>query len=164
MKNIILIILGSSFLLILSLFAFSMFGKSNSPKIITYTKTEVQRPKVQLIDTYSDMGNIKVKDTITKDFTVKNIGDKPLDLSGINSNCGCTSARIIYEGTESKEYGMHRVSTDVIEVAPGKQAVIRVIYRPYTMPVYGVVSREVYIDTNDPDQPKIVLRIKANVN
>jgi hypothetical protein len=162
-KTVILLVFGIAFVAILSLFALSFLTKSQSAPIITYTKTESQKPKVELPETYSDTGTSKVKDTITRDFIVKNVGNKPLQLSNVNSNCGCTSAKIITGDKETKEYGMHKVSTEIIEVAPGTEITIRLIYRPFTMPVYGVVFREVYIDTNDPDLSKIILRIKANI-
>lgn len=163
-KLIISFVLGTTFLLIVALFTLSFFDKTNTPQVTTYTKSESQKPKVDIPETFGDLGNISVKDLVTKDFIIKNRGDKILQLSNVNSNCGCTSAKIISNGVETKESGMHKVSSTVTEIAPGADATISVIYRPLTMPVYGVVFREVYIDTNDPDLPKLVLRIKANVN
>ncbi len=49
---------------------------------------------------------------------------------------------------------MHAQSGYVTEVAPGDTATVRVIYKPSLMPVYGLVEREVYITTNDPDRQK----------
>lgn len=164
MKLIISFVLGMTFLLIIGLFTLSFFDKTNTPQITTYTKNENQKPKADVTETFADLGTVNVKDLVTKDFKIKNTGDKPLQLSNINSNCGCTSAKIIIDGKETKESGMHKVSPLVSEVLPGTEATVQVIYRPFTMPVYGVVFREVYIDTNDPDLPKIILRIKANVN
>ena len=58
---------------------------------------------------------------------------------------------------------MHAKSDDVIEIAPGKQALVRVIYVPSIMPVYGSVEREVYLNTNDPNSPKLTFKVIANV-
>jgi len=163
MKLVISFLLGMTLLLILGLFALSFFDKSETPQISTYSKTDDLKPKLEIADTYYDLGTINVKNVATKDFVVKNSGQKPLQLSNVNSNCGCTSAKIISEGVETKESGMHRISPVVTEVAPGTEVTVRVIYRPFTMPVYGVVTREVYLDTNDPNLSKLILRIKANV-
>jgi len=31
------------------------------------------------------------------------------------------------------------------------------------MPVYGIIEREVYVSTNDPENPKLVFKVKATV-
>lgn len=81
----------------------------------------------------------------------------------MSSSCGCTVGKILYNGTVSKEYGMHTKNSDVIEIAPNTQATLQVIYRPYVMPVYGLVEREVYLETNDPNNPKLAFQIKTIV-
>jgi hypothetical protein len=58
---------------------------------------------------------------------------------------------------------MHSLSNYVGEVLPGQQAIVKVIYRPYVMPVYGVVEREVYVTTNDPENERLVFKVKAMV-
>lgn len=162
-KTVILLVFGIAFVTILSLFALSLFSKTSTPPITSYAKTDVQRPKAELPVTFIDTEISRVKDTITRDFVVKNVGDKPLQLSGINSSCDCISAKIISGNKETKESGMGKRSTEVVEIAPGTEATIRVIYRPFVMPVYGVVFREVYVNTNDPNQSKIILKIRANI-
>ena len=58
---------------------------------------------------------------------------------------------------------MHSQSGFVTEIAPGDTATVRLTYRPATMPVYGVVEREVYVTTNDPENQKLVFSIKTKV-
>lgn len=58
---------------------------------------------------------------------------------------------------------MHAQSDDVFEIAPNTQATLRLTYRPFTMPVYGALTREVYVTTNDPSNPKLVFQIKTFV-
>ena len=163
-KTIIMIVFGTALVAILSLFAISLLSKKPSSSPTTsYTQTDTQKPKVELPENFVDTGISRLKDTITRDFVVKNVGEKTLQLRNINSSCGCTSAKIISGDQETKEYGMSKRSLEVVDIAPGAEATIRVIYRPFTMPVYGVIIREVYIDTNDPDFSKIILRMKANI-
>lgn len=165
MKTIIAFVFGVSLLLILGLFALSFTDRNQTEAIInTYQKSDSSRPKLSIDQTIADLGPMKVKDEGVKDFVIKNIGDKTLQISGINSSCNCATAKFIVNGVESGEFGMHKPGTQVFEVVPNAEAVIRVIYRPYVMPVYGFVSREVYADTNDPDMPKLVLRVTTNVS
>lgn len=134
------------------------------PKVLSYAQQDKEKPTVEAKVTFKDLGKIKVSDTQIATFTIANRGAKPLQLSKINSSCGCTAGQIIYKGVESKEYSMHSQSDDVFEIAPQTQAQVRVTYRPFTMPVYGLVEREVYITTNDPNNSKLVFKVKAVVN
>ena len=129
----------------------------------TYTVKDASRPRIEVSSTLFDMGNIKVNDATSAKFTVKNVGEEPLQLLDISSSCGCTVGKVIYKGQESEEFGMHSAGDFQTPIEPGTEAVIEVIYRPYVMPVYGPVGREVYMSTNDPDNSKLVFQIKANV-
>lgn len=113
--------------------------------------------------TFSDLGKMKVPDDKSANFKIKNIGQKPLQLSNISSSCNCTFGQVIINGKESDVFGMHNVSDFAGEVLPGKEAIIKVTYRPFIMPVYGTVGREIYVSTNDPENPKLIFKVKANV-
>ena len=113
--------------------------------------------------TFADLEKMKVSDEKSADFTIKNIGEKSLQLSNINSSCNCTFGQIIIDGKESEFFGMHNVSAFAGEILPGKEAVIRIIYRPYIMPVYGIIDSEVYVETNDPENQRLVFKVRANV-
>lgn len=133
------------------------------PAAATYASQSQDRPRVEIGEKFIDVGEIKVSDVITRDFSIKNAGNKPVQLLNINSSCGCTSGKIIYKDFTSKEFGMHAQSGFVTEIAPGDSATMRLTYRPATMPVYGAVEREVYVSTNDPDNSKLIFAIKAIV-
>lgn len=110
-----------------------------------------------------DFGEIKVSDVKEKDFVLKNTGTKPLQILNINSSCNCTAGKIIYNNSETKEYGMHAQSGYLMDILPGTQAIVKLIYRPFQMPVYGAVEREIYVTTNDPQREKIIFSVKAYV-
>lgn len=134
------------------------------PKVLSYASKDKEKPIVEVKESFKDLGKIKVADTQTTTFAIKNIGNKSLQLSKINSSCGCTAGQIIYKGETSKEYSMHSQSEDVFDIAPQTEAQVKLTYRPFTMPVYGLVEREVYITTNDPNNSKLVFKVKAIVN
>ncbi|MEP7167446.1 MAG: DUF1573 domain-containing protein [Candidatus Woesebacteria bacterium] len=143
-------------------FLFSTTQKPQS-NAVAFSAQDTERPKAETALKFVDMGVIKVSDVKQQDYTLKNVGTKPLQILNINSSCGCTAGQIIYNGTTSKEYSMHAQSGFVTEIAPGDTATVRLTYRPATMPVYGAVEREVYVTTNDPANPKLIFSIKANV-
>ena len=148
---------------IVGLSVFLTIGQKPPPQTDAYTTSQKDRPVAETPDSLFDFGEIKVSDVKEWDFVLKNAGTKPLQVLNINSSCGCTAGKIIYNNTETKEYGMHAQSGYLMEISPGTQAIVRVIYRPFQMPVYGAVEREVYVTTDDPQRNKLVFAIKANV-
>ncbi len=138
-------------------------GKKSQPATANFSVQDQDRPQAETLQTSADLGEMKVSEVRQQDFNLKNAGTSPLQIQNINSSCNCTFGQIIYQGTTSKEYGMHAQSGFVTEVAPGDTATVRVIYRPSIMPVYGYVEREVYITTNDPVNPRLVFSVKTTV-
>ena len=58
---------------------------------------------------------------------------------------------------------MHSKSPWTGTIEPGGKALLSVIYRPFIMPVKGVVTRDVYMETNDPTKGRMTFTVKANV-
>lgn len=166
MKIIIWIILGT--IIVTGILGGSYFflvgGQKPAVALVSYSISDKERPKVEVKTTFSDFGKMKVSDERSAQFTLKNIGQKPLQLSNISSSCMCTAGQLIIDGKESEEFGMHGGSDYVAEVLPGHEAKVKLTYRPYQMPVYGVIEREVYVTTNDPTNEKLVFKAKANVH
>ena len=131
--------------------------------VASYTSEDKERPVAKIAKDLFDFGSIKVSEKKSNDFIIENVGKKPLQLSNITTSCGCTFAKVIYEGKESPEFDMHSKSNYMVEVEPTKKAVVRVTYKPYVMPVYGFVEREVYIKTNDPLTSDLVFKVTATV-
>lgn len=133
-------------------------------KIVFYKQEDKEKPKIELKNDFIDLGKMKVSEEKKGEFVIKNIGQKPLQLFNVNSSCGCTLGQVEIEGKLSELFGMHSRSDWIGEVKPGKTAKVYAIYRPFVMPVYGMVEREVYVSTNDPQNPKLVFKVKAIVN
>lgn len=150
--------------------AFVIFASSSNSKqgIVSssnYSKDSKQKPTAVAPKTSEDLGKMKVSDEKYADFLLENKGNRPLQITRITSSCNCTFGKILYEGKESEEYGMHSRGLGVAgEIAPGKTATVRVIYRPFIMPVYGFIEREVYIETNDPSNSNLTFKVTATVN
>ncbi len=168
MSSKALIIGGVIFIIVLMTGAYFLIGgnggsSESSVKILSYTTNDIARPKAKIRSTAADLGKMKVSDEKDASFTITNAGQKPLQLYDITSSCMCTFGQIILDGKASEEFGMHGTSNYAAEIAPGQQAILKVIYRPYLMPVYGSVEREVYMATNDPQNTKLVFKVNAYV-
>lgn len=162
-KVIVIGLIFLSFIFLVISYFLLISGNKPVPKIISYSLEEKEKPVIEVPKIFNDMGKIKVSEEKTSQFVVKNKGSKPLQFYNITSSCGCTVGIITYQGKESREYGMHAQSDDVIEIAPNTEATVKVIYRPYVMPVYGAVEREVYMATNDPSYQKLSFKVKSFV-
>ena len=143
---------------------FIVGSQKSQPQIVSYSTSDKERPKVEVKTTSFDLGKMKVSEDKSANFKIKNIGQKPLQLSNVSSSCNCTFGQVVIDGKESEVFGMHNISDFAGEVRPGKEATIKATYRPSIMPVYGPVEREVYVSTNDPDNQKLVFKVKATVN
>lgn len=154
-----LILIGSVVVLSFLLTA----GQKPAPATAKYTTLDSDRPKAETDKISVDLGTIKVSDVKVQEFALKNVGAKPLQILNVNSSCGCTSGQIIYNGEISKEFSMHKQSGFVTEVAPGDTAKVRLTYRPASMPVYGLVERAVFVETNDPANAKLTFSIRTKV-
>lgn len=138
-------------------------GNSTSSIVASSSTQSKGTPQVEAKEMSFDLGKMKVSDEKYHDFFIKNNGKGPLQLSNIKSSCMCTAAKIIYKGSESEEYGMHAGGVFLTDIEPGAEATVRVTYRPYQMPVYGPIEREVYVTTNDSLNQQLIFKITANV-
>lgn len=163
MKKVIIVGIIATILFLVGSYFLIAGGNKPIKQIISYNVNDTERPKVEIKKTFSDLGKMKVNEEKIGVFTIKNIGQKPLQLSDVSSSCSCALAQIVINGKESELFAMHKQSDYVGEIAQGKKVQVKVIYRPYIMPVYGVVEREAYVSTNDPLNPKLVFKVKAFV-
>lgn len=139
-------------------------NQKTAPVTAAYSTAETDRPIAQVSERFFDVGDLKLSDVKVQDFTLTNSGTKPLQILNVNTSCGCTAGQIIYKGEISREFSMHKQSGFVTEIAPGDSATVRLTYRPATMPVNGLVTREVYVTTNDPQNSRVTFSIQARVN
>lgn len=161
-KTIILLTIGF-FVMLFSMAFLVTRGQKPDPATLSYKKEDADRPKSEVLTSLIDIGEMKVSEVKEVSFQLKNTGNKPLQILNINSSCNCTFGKIVYKDLETKEYGMHKQSGYVTDIAPGDSATVKVIYNPSIMPVYGPVSRDVYVSTNDPENTKLIFTIKTVV-
>lgn len=165
-KPVFLIIGGITAILLVLIVLFSISEGKQSRTTTNVTSFEVndkEKPVAAAASSLFDLGNIKVKEEKTAEFTIDNKGMKPLSLFNVSSSCDCTFGQITIDGVKSPEFTMHSKNPWTGTIDPGKYATLSVIYRPFIMPVKGAVTRDVYISTNDPNNQKLIFAVKAFV-
>ncbi|UCC63389.1 MAG: DUF1573 domain-containing protein [Anaerolineae bacterium] len=94
-----------------------------------------------------DFGTIPNTTPVSQVFQVRNAGRGPLEISGVSTSCGCTTAEI----------GARRL-------APGEATDLKVTYDPLAHDgATGQLMRVVYIRSDDPDTPEASLTIRVTV-
>jgi hypothetical protein len=115
-------------------------------------------PKVITSEVKKSLGTVELsKGVVTTEFTIKNEGKSDLVIDKLSSSCGCTSASLVYQGTEGPRFymaGHGQAEPDPswkVSIAPGDEAKVKVYYDPTVHPeLTGPVTREVSVHSNDP--------------
>ncbi|MBI2598611.1 DUF1573 domain-containing protein [Candidatus Curtissbacteria bacterium] len=158
-------ILGIIIFLVLVIVGGIVFAYTTADKTPkTYSAESPDRPKAELSASFADLGQMKVSEIKTLDFFLKNTGNQNLEINNISTSCDCTFAQITIGDKISPRFSMHQNPNWMGQIEPGREAKVTASYEPARMPVKGKVERSVYIRTNDPQKPDIVLTLVAEVN
>jgi hypothetical protein len=105
-------------------------------------------PELVLGDTEVDLGEVVNGEVLTIEIPIQNTGDKELVIEAVTTSCGCTSAEVTPE-----------------RIAPGGEGVLHIQYDSgaHGPEANGPVIRQIFIASNDPDQPEAEFRVLANV-
>ena len=104
-----------------------------------------KQPKIVFKEDSHDFGKVKQGSNLTHEFVFKNDGDDLLTIKNVETSCGCTAALVSNKKVEPGKTGKIKVSFDT---------------RGYG----GEVVKFIYVESDDPAQPKIQLKITAAVN
>lgn len=144
--------------------AYVLTQKPSSTQQLNFYKTSsTERPKLKIPSKFKNIGEMKVSEDRTATFSFENTGKKPLQIYYGTTSCNCTFGQIKVGVNVSPVFGMHDNQDFMIEIAPKEKATLDVIYKPSLMPVYGKVTREAIIKTNDPENPEVQFGIEAYV-
>ncbi|HIE27724.1 TPA: DUF1573 domain-containing protein [Candidatus Poribacteria bacterium] len=104
----------------------------------------IDDPKISLPETVWDIGTIKIGKEEVHIFKVKNIGSQELKITQLRSSCSCLKVEL-----SSKK------------IQPNEYAEIKATFKEDKR--LGKVIKTIYIDSNDPNASRSILRVKANV-
>ena len=94
-----------------------------------------------------DFGTVPNTKAVSQTFEIRNVGRGTLEITGVSTSCGCTTAKV----------------TDSF-VPPGENTELIVTYDPQAHGgATGRFMRVVYIRSNDADTPEAQLTIFVNV-
>jgi hypothetical protein len=102
-------------------------------------------PKIVFKEEAWNFGKAKMGADLVHEFAFKNDGDAPLKIINVETSCGCTAALV----SDKK-------------VEPGKSGKIKVTFS--TQGYAGEVVKYIYVETDDPVQPRVQLKITAAID
>ncbi len=103
-------------------------------------------PDIEVEMTRHDFGVISQGTVASLDIPVRNVGTADLQIEAVVTSCGCTTATL--------EPGV---------IPPGGEGMLQVRYDSGLHPDKGRIRREVYIASNDPDEPEVIVVLTADV-
>ena len=111
----------------------------------SWSKEQLENAPRLLIDTEEyHFGQCQIGDVINHDFVLTNIGKSPLVIHKVKTSCGCTTSKLEKD-----------------TIAPGESTKLTARFSTYGK--RGGQSKDIDIITNDPDQPKVTMRIMGHV-
>jgi hypothetical protein len=103
--------------------------------------------EIELSTPEFDFGKIPNTKSVSQAFEVRNAGQSQLEITGVSTSCGCTTAEIASR-----------------QLAPGQATELKVTYDPLAHDgATGDFMRLVYIRSDDPDSPEATLTIRVSV-
>jgi len=124
------------------------------------------RPEINLDRDSYNFGNVSKKSgKINKVFRIYNKGNSDLVVSNIRTSCGCISASLKAAGARSPYFGVSGASPGwQVIIAPGKSGELDIVLDLQDSSMgHGKQARDVFMATNDPLRPNILIRVEAEV-
>ncbi len=91
-------------------------------------------PQLRIMEMTIELGNIKYRQSVTREIAFTNTGKSPLEIREIQGNCSCLVA-----------------TTDKPLLKPGESGVIKIVFTPEDR--RGTQTKAVTIYSNDPQNP-----------
>lgn len=114
------------------------------PVLIATLPAFAQAPAISFDRTHADLGRISPDKKVSVRFKVSNTGNAPLQITGVNPSCGCTSTVL------GNWY-----------LKPGESSDVEAVFDPDHMK--GVVRKSLSVVSNDPKNPSALLTFEAEV-
>jgi hypothetical protein len=111
--------------------------------VATTLLAQAGKPKAVPVEPIKDFGVVPKGDKVVHDFTIRNEGDAPLQITEVRAACGCTV--VDYDKT----------------IAPGQAG--KVHAEVDTVTFNGPISKGVTVFTNDPEHAQLELTVRAKV-
>ena len=106
------------------------------------------QPRIVVAETNLEFGDVVNGEIVVREIRVQNEGQRDLIIESVTTSCGCTQAVVEPMAIPPGGSGMLTVEFDSAAHGPD---------------LTGELIRQVFIATNDPEQPETILELAANI-
>lgn len=105
-------------------------------------------PQINLETTNFDFGDVVNGDVLERDLVVNNEGNQPIIAQSVSTTCGCTTATL-----------------EPMTIPAGGSANLHITFDSgaHGPELTGQITRQIFITSNDPDQPEAMVEFTANI-
>ena len=105
-------------------------------------------PQINLETTNFDFGDVVNGDVLERDLAVNNEGNEPIIAQSVSTTCGCTTATL-----------------EPMTIPAGGSANLHITFDSgaHGPELTGQITRQIFITSNDPDQPEAMVEFTANI-
>lgn len=106
------------------------------------------QPQINIETTHFDFGDVVNGEILSRDIVVSNKGKAPVIAKSVGTTCGCTTAKL-----------------EPITIPVGGTANLHITFDSgaHGSELIGQVTRQIFITSNDPDQPEVMVEFTANI-
>jgi hypothetical protein len=106
------------------------------------------QPQITLETTHFDFGDVVNGEILSRDIEVSNKGNEPVITTSVSTTCGCTTAFL---------------EPMTIPVGGTANLIITFDSGAHGPELTGQITRQVFITSNDPEQPEVIVEFTANI-
>ncbi|GAB4160452.1 MAG: hypothetical protein Fur0021_32470 [Candidatus Promineifilaceae bacterium] len=106
------------------------------------------QPQISVTEPRLNLGDVVNGEVITRQINVQNKGQADLVIEAVTTSCGCTQARL-----------------EPMTIAAGSSGALSIQFDSgaHGPALTGEIVRQVFILSNDPQQPEMVVELMANI-
>lgn len=106
------------------------------------------KPQIAAETTNIDLGDVPNGEVITRQIAIRNDGEATLNVQSLSTSCGCTTATL-----------------DAMQIEPGQSANLHITFDSgaHGPDLTGPLLRHVYVNSDDPTQPELIVELAANI-
>lgn len=106
------------------------------------------QPKIEISEPNLQLGDVVNGEIIERELGVKNTGQADLTIDSVTTSCGCTQA-----------------SVEPMTIPPGGSGTLHIEFDSgaHGPELTGQLIRQVFVATNDPQQPEAIVELEANI-
>lgn len=106
------------------------------------------RPQILVVESSLALGDVVNGVVVMREVEVENRGQADLVIEGVSTSCGCTQAAV-----------------EPMTIRPGESGTLSIRFDSgaHGPALAGPLVRQVFIVSNDPQQPEVVVELEANI-